>query len=90
MKAVEYAKQYQATPTLDTLASILTDFVRDLGRIGEARHIVKGASMAALLKEQERKLQKFCDLTGVRLKPDTLRIIIRDQHPELLEKMGLT
>jgi len=90
MKAVEYAKQYsEADDKQAALATILTDFIRDLGRIGEQRKIAKPASMVALLREQENKLRRFCELSGVALKEDALRIILRDQQPELYAKLEI-
>lgn len=89
MKAVEYAKQYMdASDKQAALATILTDFIRDIGRIGEARHITKPVAMVALLREQENKLHKFCELVNVKLKPDALRIIMKDQHPEVWSKIA--
>jgi len=90
MKAVEYAKQYsEADDKPAALAAILTDFIRDLGRIGEARHITKPTAMVALLREQENKLRRFCELSGVKLKKDALRIVIHDQQPELYAKLEI-
>lgn len=62
-KAKDYAKQFQDSPTTDTLAIILTAFLHEASELANTRKISSDSAAIAIFREQDNKwraLSRMC------------------------------
>ena len=91
MKAKEYAKQFNDSPTIETLCGICRDFLIETANIAKQRNIKESFSMIAVLDEQNRKWKSFAkmlvfkDIHGEVVKPDGYKLLIQKRSPELYD-----
>lgn len=55
MKAKDYAKKYNESPTDETLAEIANSFMHEIGELIESRHARSNSACIAILKELDQK-----------------------------------
>ena len=86
MKAKEYAEKYKSDPTLEKLAEIAMEFIFEIKKIAEVRHVKIDIGMIAILKEIIDKWHAFVRLTGdPRIKKEGLKNLILKEFPFLTE-----
>ena len=82
MKAKDYAKQFNESPSVETLSNIAHAFIIECQTIGEVRHVQSESAMLAILNEQDLKWKAFARMIdGVR--PDGFEKMIRELMPDI-------
>ena len=81
-KAEEYAGEYNANPTNETLLVIAQSFVREVSELAKTRGAKSHSARAAILDEQDRKWKAFARRT-VGINPDGFVELIKDQFQEM-------
>ena len=83
-KATEYADQYKANPTIQTLTEIIKQMVFEIKEIGEMRHAKSDESFLSIFNEQQKKWQAFISLVGdSNIRPDGFDRFCQKYLPEV-------
>ncbi len=85
-KAKEYAEQYKANPTIQTLAEIVKEMVLEIREIYEMRHGKSDGALKAIFNEQEEKWRAFVRLVDdPNIAQDGFRNFCQKYFPEVYE-----
>jgi len=82
MKAKDYAAQFEANSTLETLTNIGNSFLAECKYISIARKCRSNDAVIAVFNEQDRKWKAFARLIdGIR--PDGFQMLVKKTMPEI-------
>jgi len=87
VKAKEYAKKYNDSPTNETLVEIANSFVKEIGELIESRHAKSNSACMAILKELDQKWVAFSNLSPG-ISRSGFRVLVQEFFPLLVPAMG--
>lgn len=79
-KAKEFAAEFKADPSNETLGRIAMDFIFEIEELQKKRHAQGASAFVAIFNEQDRKWKTFAKLVkGIR--PDGFERLVKEKLP---------